>query len=331
MENDETTRTSGWCNDRMEALEIARRFGLDGSGPVRLSDGPVAQGRQGYIWRLETAEGRWAVKVTNRLSTEDEVRATAVFQEAASAAGVAAPRVIRTVDGDVLATVSGRQIRMYEWVDLLEPSVDLDPVMVGQLVASLHQLRVDAGSEPVDPWYREPIGAEGWDRLVHRLFEAGAPFAGDLAALRDELVALESWLEPPEAVTMCHMDLWADNLLPTPGGGLCVIDWENSGPGDPCQELACALFEFARGDPGRARALIGAYREAGGPGRVTRPGHFTMLIAQLGHIAEIAANDWLHPEVRGRDRAESAAWIGEMFDDPHSRRGLADLLDAIAG
>lgn len=35
-----------------------------------------------------------------------------------------------------------------------------------------------------------------------------------------------------------------------------MIDWENSGPADQGQELACVLFEFARSDPGRARALL---------------------------------------------------------------------------
>jgi Ser/Thr protein kinase RdoA (MazF antagonist) len=130
---------------------------------------------------------------------------------------------------------------------------------------------------------------------------------------------------------MCHRDLWADNFLPTPGGGVCVIDWENSGAADPSHELACLLFEFARGDAGRARALIGAYREAGGPAGVSRPGHFTMLIAQLGHIAEIAANDWLDPGARGRERAESAAWIGELLTDPHSRQGLRRLLNDLQG
>jgi hypothetical protein len=182
----------------------------------------------------------------------------------------------------------------------------------------------------VDPWYLEPIGADGWDRLVHKLSAAGAPFAAELAALRDELVALESWLEPPDDVRMCHRDLWADNFLPTRDGGVCVIDWENSGPGDACHELACLLFEFCRDDPGRARALIGAYRGAGGPAEVSRPGHFTMLIAQLGHIAELAAKDWLDPAARGRDRAESAAWIGELLSDPHSRHQLRTLLEAIA-
>jgi hypothetical protein len=108
-----------------------------------------------------------------------------------------------------------------------------------------------------------------------------------------------------------------------------VIDWENSGPAEPAQELACVLFEFGRSDPGRARALTSAYTAAGGPATVARPGHFSMLIAQLGHIAEIAATDWLAPNVRNPDRAGSAAWIKEILDEPHTRDVLAELLDAV--
>jgi thiamine kinase-like enzyme len=130
-------------------------------------------------------------------------------------------------------------------------------------------------------------------------------------------------------VQTCHCDLWADNVLPTADGGVCVIDWENSGPADPSQELGCVLFEFARSDSGRARALTNAYREAGGPARVNRRGHFSMLIAQLGHITEIAATDWLRPNRRSPDRADSAAWISEVFDEPHTRQLLETLLGAV--
>jgi aminoglycoside phosphotransferase (APT) family kinase protein len=184
-------------------------------------------------------------------------------------------------------------------------------------------------SDPVDAWYTEPVGADGWDALIERLVSAEAPFAGRLAELRDELVALESWLEPAGAVRRCHRDLWADNFLPTANGGVCVIDWENSGPADPAQELACVLFEFARNDPGRARALDDAYRRAGGPGRVDRRGNFTMLIAQLGHITEIAAMDWLQPNPRSPHRDDSAAWVGEVLDEPHTRAMLETLLRAL--
>ena len=171
----------------------------------------------------------------------------------------------------------------------------------------------------------EPVGAGRWDQLARQLLEAGAPFARRLAGLRDELVALESWIEPPDMLQTCHRDLWADNILATADGGVCVIDWEDSGPADPSQELGCVLFEFARTDPGRARALTGAYRQAGGPAAVNRRGHFSMLIAQLGHITETAATDWLKPNPRSPQRADSAAWIGEVLDEPHTR----ELLDAL--
>ena len=316
-------------SDQVDALELARRFGL--GGRARLSDGPVARGKQGVVWRLETADGAWAVKVPFDATTEDEVRSATAFQEAAFDAGVPTPQVRRTVEGSVFAMMDGRQARLYEWVDLRTPDPCLDPALVGSVVAAIHQVSVtDLGSLGLlDPWSREPVGAARWDTLVDQLLEAGAPFAVRLGALRDELVALEEWIEPPEELRPCHRDLWADNLLGTEDGGVCVIDWENSGPADPSHELGCVLFEFGRSDTGRARALTDAYGEAGGPGRVSRHGHFSMLIAQLGHITEIAASDWLRPNTRSPDRADSAAWVSEVLDEPHTRELLESLLAAV--
>jgi Ser/Thr protein kinase RdoA (MazF antagonist) len=310
------------CSGLVDAMDIARRFAL--GQPARLSDAPVARGKQGLVWRLDTADGRWAVKMPFRRSSEDEVRLATAFQEAACAAGIPAPQVRRTTEGCVFAAIEGSQVRVYEWVDLRAPDVSLDPGLVGAVVAAIHRISV-IGPSPLDPWYHEPVGAGRWDRLIGQLAAAGAPFAGRLAGLRDELVALESWIEPPQMLQTCHRDLWADNVLPTSGGGVCVIDWENSGPADPSQELACVLFEYARADPGRARALADAYHHAGGPAAVNRRGHFSMLIAQLGHITELAATDWLTPNPRSPQRADSAAWIGEVLDEPHTR----DLLETI--
>jgi Ser/Thr protein kinase RdoA (MazF antagonist) len=309
----------------VDAVGLAGCFGL--GRVVQLSDGPVARGKEGLVWRLDTADGSWAVKVPFDLVGEDEVGVATSFQEAAYAAGVPTPQVRRTTEGQILATIAGKQVRVYEWVDLLPPDRGLDPALVGAAVAAVHRAgQADTG--PVDPWYHEPLGADRWDHLVRQLREAGAPFAGRLADLRDEMVALESWIEPPQVLRTCHRDLWADNVLPTASGGVCVIDWENSGPADPSQELACVLFEFGRADPGRVRALTDAYRQAGGPAAVSRRGHFSMLIAQLGHINETAATDWLTPNPRSPRRADSAAWIGETLDDPHTRERLESILAA---
>ncbi|HEY2079975.1 MAG TPA: phosphotransferase [Streptosporangiaceae bacterium] len=309
----------------MDATDLAERFAL---GPAaKLSDGPVARGKQGLVWRLDTAEGSWAVKVPLHRTSEEQVRAATEFQEAAYACGVPAPQVRRTAEGHVIADIAGSQVRVYEWVDLGPPDLTLDPARVGAVVAAIHRVSANDLSL-VDPWYHEPVGADRWDHLIAQLSEAEAPFAGRLADLRDELVALESWIEPPQVLRICHRDLWADNLRPTADGGVCVIDWDNSGSADPSHELGCVLFEFARADSGRVRALTDAYRQAGGPAQVNRRGHFSMLIAQLGHITELAANDWLQPNARSPQRADSAAWIAEVLDDPHTRELLDSILKA---
>ena len=105
-----------WWGGVVDAVGLARSFGLGGA--ARLSDGPVARGKQGLVWRLDTAEGSWAVKVPFHQSDKDEVRSATAFQEAGYAAGVPAPQVRRTTEGCVFAMLEGRQVRMYEWVDL---------------------------------------------------------------------------------------------------------------------------------------------------------------------------------------------------------------------
>src|SRR3954454_18791461 len=71
----------------------------------RLSEGPVASGRLGSIWRLDTERRSWALKQVGDVG-DDELAALlegAAFQEAALAAGVPTPGVLRTRAGEVIA------------------------------------------------------------------------------------------------------------------------------------------------------------------------------------------------------------------------------------
>ncbi len=80
------------------------------------------------------------------------------------------------------------------------------------------------------------------------------------------------------------------------GDRLCVFDWENCGEADPSIELAMVLFEYTRGDPATVPpGCTRAYRDAGGPGRITGPESFAMVIAVVNHIGEIGCRRWLAP------------------------------------
>jgi Ser/Thr protein kinase RdoA (MazF antagonist) len=291
-----------------------------------------ARGLQGEVWRLTTATGTWAVKETFGPITEDEARSWGEFQEAARQAGVPAPPVRRTPEGRQLTRIAGRSIRVHGWVHLGEPDTGLDPALVGAAVATLHQVFVPAVGAP-HWWYTEPVGAATWDELVDASHTAGAPFADRLAAIRDDLVALELTMTPMEPVQTCHLDLWADNVRSAPGGagndGLCIIDWDNSGPADPTRELALVLFEFARTDPARAATLEASYRDHGGPGRLRTTADFAMLAAQLGHIGAMHLRRWLDPASSAADRNRAEQGIEEFVGNPLTPALVCDLLDAL--
>jgi Ser/Thr protein kinase RdoA (MazF antagonist) len=274
---------------------------------------------------METATGSWAVKELFERGTEDEAAGQAAFQEAAVAAGVPAPGIVRTVDGRVLLDLEDCQVRVYAWVEVEPPALDLDPESVGSAVAAIHRLGYP-GEGDVHPWYADPVGGEAWDDLFRRLTRAGNPQGVRLAEHKAELCELEQLLSPPAPVQLLHLDLWADNVRATSDGGLCVLDWENAGTGDPSQELALVLAEFCSESAERAASLHGAYVDAGGPGRVRRPEDFSMAIAQLGHILEWQCENWLRgrsPEAR--QHAEGA--IEEFLARPLTR----DVIERVLG
>ena len=122
--------------DQLPAILGAFGLGRDG----RLSDEPVARGRLGAIWRLDTTAGSWAVKVVDELAADDlaGILEGAAFQEAAATAGVPTPAIRRTTDGEVMAALDGQiHVSVQSWVDLAAPALDLDPAALGPLVALL--------------------------------------------------------------------------------------------------------------------------------------------------------------------------------------------------
>lgn len=303
---------------------MAERFALGDSAAL---EGPVARGQLGQVWLLRTACGQFAVKEWFASPDQEATAVDAEFSQRVWAAGVCTPRVVSTTDGHVTATVDGTPVRVFEWVDLRSRTRRLDPACVGETVALLHRTGRPT-SAPVDRWFSTGFGPVAWYGLLERLVDEGAPFAFDFAPLVGPLVEAELVMQPHTNTVMCHRDLWADNVLGTSDNRVCIIDFENAGPADPSQELAMVLFEFMDGEAERARTLYSAYITAGGPGRVTTPGHFTMLLATQAHIAHLAASKWVG-ERDEHERCRLEAWFREMLDDPVTLPKIEDILSAL--
>jgi Ser/Thr protein kinase RdoA (MazF antagonist) len=312
--------------DRQLAAQVADRFDL---GPDARLEVEAARGEQGQVRRLDTARGTFALKETFGEVDVAEAEATAAFQARCHEAGIPCPRPVPDVDGRFVAVVEGEALRVQTWVDIHDPDPRVDPGLVGDAVARLHAVDVPGETTPHE-WFTEPVGATEWQALVKAARGAGAPFAERLAALVPHLLAAEALLTPMAGLQWLHLDLWADNLRGTPHGSVCVIDFDNAGPGDPTRELAMVLFEFARTDAARVAALVAAYDAAGGPGRVTRAEDFAMTIAQLHHIGRYQVLGWLHaqdPEARAR----AHAGVREFVDDPLTVEVVERLVGWVAG
>ena len=118
----------------------------------RLSDGPVASGRLGSIWRLDTERGSWAVKQLGDVPDEElaELLGGAAFQEAALAAGIPTPAPRRTRAGELIACPDGARVRLHAWVELHEPiygitsqRIAIEPPAAGGLVFVLTPNDID--------------------------------------------------------------------------------------------------------------------------------------------------------------------------------------------
>lgn len=305
------------------AAWLADQFGLP--LPARL-EGPVDRGYQGEVWRLICDGERFAVKQADVPLDHDQIAAAYDLQTRAMAYGVRAPRQLLTTSGELSATHDGETVRVFDWMELQAPDRSLDASVVGQMLAALHQAGGPV-THAVDAWFVEPVTQDRWQELLKDLRLAGAPFADDLQKAVPDMVAAAAVIEAPRDVITCHRDLFADNVRRGADGLPVVIDWDNCGPASAVGELALVLSEFGT-SASRARDLVTAYREAGGPARPTRLGDFTMPIAVFHHLVELATGQWL---AASGDNARQVAEgrVREFTDDPFGLDQVREIRDAI--
>jgi Ser/Thr protein kinase RdoA (MazF antagonist) len=298
---------------------------------------PGRRGALGQIWRLDVGPARYALKeIFAEPPSEALIEAELAFARRAAGAGVRLPASHPDREGrHLLATPGGTWLRLYDWIDLrpVELTAQATPQQLGALLARLHWCAFatpfEPGGGPPDPWY-DRVPAE------HQFAEASASGAAWAARLADRLTMLPELytaVSPadPAGMIVCHRDLHPENVLADPAGALVVVDWDNLGPAEPGRELARALFDwYCDGSTTDLDAMGGmyeAYVREGGPGRISEPADFSMLLASRLNFLLVQAGIAIDPRAEPRHREWAEREIDEALRILPTPQQLTDVLD----
>ena len=313
----------------VDADAVAATFGI---GSVLESPTLAARGANGFIWKVITDRGAFAVKRLQPWVESEAVPFDVHVQHAAEAAGIPLPRPVLTPTGDAMV----EHVRVYEWVDLLPATpTPVTPAVareVGDLLGRLHRMALPPASDAVGTWFVQPPTLEDWRDLERRGAEADAPWMSWLPDEIDYLDDLGREMAVPHAgsVITCHCDFAPGNVLPSADdGSLVVLDWENAGALQADVELAWTLALWAadgdRVDAGAAEALLEGY----GATPDLAPTAFHTSVVTHVNFLKVNLDQSLDPEHRGEF---SDTWIERLHPDGLRRRMVGiERLRALLG
>jgi aminoglycoside phosphotransferase (APT) family kinase protein len=291
-----------------EVEALAREvLGMD---DLRAEHVPFGYGNEN--WRVTDTAGRsFIVKIGSNESFAKWKSASAAYELAASV-GVPAPALVSfTTQGDHV-------VRVFEWIDgdtPTSPPTGHEQVAawcagLGRAIAGLHSIELDAfgsrldGSAPSFGRWSDYIDYRV-EQIRGRCSENGAVDLPTLdlacAAIRDIAAEVTGVVRP----TLCHRDLYADNLLVDEQGTLvAILDWDMAEAWDPAGEWFKLDWLLFPAFPGSESAFSAAYHAIHPePPRWARRKQLVDLMESLNAIPNAATQPWnsdFEAQVRAR-------------------------------
>ncbi|SRR5579871_462873 len=266
-----------WNVNSQKLAHLCERFQL---GTALGEAQPVTGGLIHHMWRVETTQGRFAIKqlhpqIIGQPGLRDRYRLTEQIATALAARGVPAVRALACADGPV-QDIDDISVLVFPWREgSTLSSGPAEPTQAGQIGAVLgqmHALRLSIPGLEIPTWrvFRD----DDWVLLARRGTERALPWAESLrGALRDirwwNGLAQEADKRLWNNLVVSHRDLDQKNVLWRDGTTFAIIDWEAAGLINPTRELADVALAWSGqtvGEPSEAafRAVIDGYRLAGG-------------------------------------------------------------------
>ena len=178
-------------------------------GPVRALTAHRG-GTRNAVWLVTTDTGRFAVKSTIR--TENQVRWVADLMDVARKSGLATPRLVADESGAFIV----RGLTIETWIDGVQATCSdraaLAPALKAVRRATSH-------------WKQRP-------GFVAAIDARPTTVAGDLdmPGLPPDLadICLAAWAALGSETAIIHGDVYEENVIRMPGGGLALIDWDEA-------------------------------------------------------------------------------------------------------
>ncbi|HEY3005165.1 MAG TPA: aminoglycoside phosphotransferase family protein [Kribbellaceae bacterium] len=179
----------------------------------------------------------------------------------------------RGLDGTGLVTV-----RVHRWVNGAAPGNGPVTMRIarwaGRTLATLHGLGHEPGDKSLFPQF-DTVTADHWPELTALVARHNVAWRTRIAIVTDTIAAMARLARDAqntaEPEVMSHGDLRQKNLILTADGPV-LCDWDVAAPVVPVRDLASValtLGSWKRFDVGRA--VVAAYRDAGGDARTARP------------------------------------------------------------
>lgn len=240
---------------------------------------PVSGGYMHRMYRLETAQGSYAVKLLNpevmsRPTAKDNYRRAEALENVLEQSGLPIVAAL-SFDGGKMQCVQGQYCYVFPWVEHSALNWrDIEPVhctIMGDLLARMHSLPIPSGDgfpqfEPVQP---EAMAID-WPALAQAVSSCCSEISQGLAEMLPVLEkAQQAYNRAVEALPplmcICNADMDCKNVLWRNNQPL-VIDLECLETGNPVNDLIQLSLSWAGGtvcrfDFGRFRAFLSAYRQ----------------------------------------------------------------------
>jgi aminoglycoside phosphotransferase (APT) family kinase protein len=231
---------------------------------------PVGWGNEN--WRVRVGGQRFIAKLGPPESAKKWAATHSVYR-LGSSVGLSVPELVHF--DAACAAVGGWTLRIFTWMDGVAPAEVLrDQTAIsrffGELARSLrtlHSLPAPAFSSRLDG--SAPSYARWSDYIAYRLprvlerVRATACFAdADAVRVVDSITSLATAVDASARSAICHRDVYLDNLLATPSGGVAaILDFDGAEAWDPAIDLVKLRWLVFPDHPGAEDAFIDSYGE----------------------------------------------------------------------